>query len=334
MHACCTSAANPTSFRRTHQVGWQVPRHCSNPNSPNRHTHPSPPPRPTSPPLPQGLETLGGRIRPGLPFDLGSRAANEAFGGMTKAVQERAGAAQHMPEELYSAGEQRLHRPCLWLRCLQGRWQRACPARPCPHHALGVWRRGAPGPVRWGLEPAACMPRQGCSCIVRPCKSPIGVGRCRRGCGDSTPACGPCNRQAGHLFLQVSAAFASLQQRIGCPAALQPCRLRCEGGALVMGRTAVWCVRQAGHAALKSFLPWLIPRCPAADCAAPACRVGPTTRPPFLGTTLTFWELEQGEQSGWCKAARPSMLCCCAWALVSRNWQQGSLGAGIRGLFA
>lgn len=52
----------------------------------------------------QGLETLGGHIRAGLPFDLGSQAANSAFGGMARAVQERAGAAQHMPGELYAAG--------------------------------------------------------------------------------------------------------------------------------------------------------------------------------------------------------------------------------------
>ncbi|KAL4425965.1 hypothetical protein ABPG75_009981 [Micractinium tetrahymenae] len=52
----------------------------------------------------QGLETLDGKIRAGLPFDLGSEAANRAFGGVTQAMQERAGAAQHMPEELYAAG--------------------------------------------------------------------------------------------------------------------------------------------------------------------------------------------------------------------------------------
>lgn len=57
-------------------------------------------------PLPlQGLETLGGQVQPGLPFDLGSQAANEGFSGMVRGIHERLGSAAHMPAELFNAGE-------------------------------------------------------------------------------------------------------------------------------------------------------------------------------------------------------------------------------------
>lgn len=86
--------------------GDSDPTWCASPPFTPPHPHPhltsTPPFSPSLPP--QGLETLDGNIRAGLPFDLGSQAANQAFGGMTRAVQERAGAAQHMPEQLYAAG--------------------------------------------------------------------------------------------------------------------------------------------------------------------------------------------------------------------------------------
>lgn len=56
-------------------------------------------------PLPlQGLETLGGQVQPGLPFDLGAQAANEGFSGMVRGIHERLGSAAHMPAELFNAG--------------------------------------------------------------------------------------------------------------------------------------------------------------------------------------------------------------------------------------
>jgi all-trans-8'-apo-beta-carotenal 15,15'-oxygenase len=51
-----------------------------------------------------GLESLGGHIRPGLPFDLGSQRANQAMSSFVKDVQSRLGNAQHMPPELFNAG--------------------------------------------------------------------------------------------------------------------------------------------------------------------------------------------------------------------------------------
>lgn len=52
----------------------------------------------------QGLETLGGQVRPGLPFDLGTQAANEGFSRMVRGIHQRLGSAAHMPPELFSAG--------------------------------------------------------------------------------------------------------------------------------------------------------------------------------------------------------------------------------------
>lgn len=53
----------------------------------------------------QGLETLGGQVQPGLPFDLGAQAANEGFSGMVRGIHQRLGSAAHMPPELFNAGE-------------------------------------------------------------------------------------------------------------------------------------------------------------------------------------------------------------------------------------
>lgn len=53
----------------------------------------------------QGLETLHGQVQPGLPFDLGSQAANEGFSGMVRGIHTRLGSAAHMPPELFNAGE-------------------------------------------------------------------------------------------------------------------------------------------------------------------------------------------------------------------------------------
>lgn len=50
-----------------------------------------------------GLDTLGGRFRPGLPFDMGA-AANAALGGLVRGTHRRVGSAQHMPGELLGAG--------------------------------------------------------------------------------------------------------------------------------------------------------------------------------------------------------------------------------------
>ncbi|PRW59430.1 Apocarotenoid-15,15 -oxygenase [Chlorella sorokiniana] len=52
----------------------------------------------------QGLETLGGQVQPGLPFDLGAQAANEGFSSMVRGIHQRLGSAQHMPPELFNAG--------------------------------------------------------------------------------------------------------------------------------------------------------------------------------------------------------------------------------------
>ena len=52
----------------------------------------------------QGLETLDGQLRAGLPFNLGSDSINAAVGDWVRSTHERVGAAQRMPKELYSAG--------------------------------------------------------------------------------------------------------------------------------------------------------------------------------------------------------------------------------------
>lgn len=51
----------------------------------------------------QGLETLGGRLRLGLPFDLGSPSSNAAF-SLTRLAQQRLGVARHLAPELLQAG--------------------------------------------------------------------------------------------------------------------------------------------------------------------------------------------------------------------------------------
>ena len=55
-------------------------------------------------PLSQGLESLGGRIRPGLPFDMGSPAGNAFFTSFTLSTHDRLGTTATMPRELLGAG--------------------------------------------------------------------------------------------------------------------------------------------------------------------------------------------------------------------------------------
>jgi hypothetical protein len=52
----------------------------------------------------RGLETLGGRLAPGLPLDMGFAAANAAFSGMVRSTHEKLGNASFMPPELFNAG--------------------------------------------------------------------------------------------------------------------------------------------------------------------------------------------------------------------------------------
>lgn len=52
----------------------------------------------------EGLETLDGQLRAGLPFDMGSAGANEAFGSMISGTQQRLGNGPYMPRELLAAG--------------------------------------------------------------------------------------------------------------------------------------------------------------------------------------------------------------------------------------
>ncbi|EFN57655.1 hypothetical protein CHLNCDRAFT_50902 [Chlorella variabilis] len=51
----------------------------------------------------EGLETLDGQLRAGLPFDMGSAGANEAFGSMISGTQQRLGNGPYMPRELLAA---------------------------------------------------------------------------------------------------------------------------------------------------------------------------------------------------------------------------------------
>ena len=52
----------------------------------------------------EGMETLDGQLRVGMPFDMGSPAANRALGSFLTGTQERLGNAHFMPPELLAAG--------------------------------------------------------------------------------------------------------------------------------------------------------------------------------------------------------------------------------------
>ncbi len=53
----------------------------------------------------EGLETLDGQLRSGLPLDMGSPGANQAFGSFISNTQQRLGNGPHtMPPELLAAG--------------------------------------------------------------------------------------------------------------------------------------------------------------------------------------------------------------------------------------
>ena len=59
----------------------------------------------------QGLWSGRGAVRPGLPFDLGSRGANNGFSAFVRAVHTRLGTAALLPPELLATGGWRWRRP-------------------------------------------------------------------------------------------------------------------------------------------------------------------------------------------------------------------------------